>query len=65
MSDLFKSVLEWSNIAFAAVFTIEAGLKIAGYGRTYFNEHWNRYYAHRNGNVASGFLYNVTISRTV
>ena len=43
MSDLYSSILENFNLAFAIVFNFEAFVKIIAFGKSYFNNSWNKF----------------------
>lgn len=38
-----ETILEYINLAFAAIFTFEAIVKIFGYGKYYFDDGWNKF----------------------
>ena len=43
MSDLYSSILENFNLAFAIIFNFEAIVKIIAFGKSYFNYTWNKF----------------------
>jgi len=43
MSCEVEIALSWANVSFLAIFGIEAGVKIAAFGRRYFKDNWNNF----------------------
>jgi hypothetical protein len=42
-SEAFSGVLDFANYIFTAIFIVEAGLKLVAFGRSYFNNSWNKF----------------------
>lgn len=42
-SEAFSGVLDFSNYIFTAIFIVEASLKFVAFGKSYFNNAWNKF----------------------
>lgn len=40
---IVTDILFWTNIIFSFVFIVEATLKLIAYGKTYFDNAWNKF----------------------